>query len=357
MRILNTKIKSDYAEWLNIWTNWKGKEIYAHPDYLNLYKNYSDSLCAIYSEGQKMILFPFSLRKISHSMSHDTYYDIITPYGYGDIYLIGKGDFHSLKVEFQKQFSHWAKSKKVVSEFIRFDLFSRSIEDYGGEVAQNNDNIVCDLTQGETIIWENFKPKVRRNIRKALSYQLSVETDFKGDRLGSFLALYYQTMKRRNASEKYFLEKEFFESIHEKLQGQFVYFFVTHKGLDIAAELVLISDDKIYFFLGGSGKEALHKRPNELLKYEVIKWGISQKKTSYVLGGGYISNDSLFAFKRDFAPNGYKPYFVGMKIYDQDTYKKLVDNYISKNGDQEMDKLKADHFFPRYRSGENKYLM
>ncbi|MBI9064236.1 MAG: hypothetical protein JEZ14_19790, partial [Marinilabiliaceae bacterium] len=190
-RILWANNKNDYREWLSIWYRWEGKEIFAHPDYLSLYSQWSEAVCAVYSSGDRHLLFPFCMREIAQDFSNETYYDIITPYGYGDIYLIGKSDFISLEKEFNDHFHQWAMTSKVVSGFIRFDLFSRSIDDYKGDVIFNTNNIACDLTKGDVKLWEEFKPKVRRNIRKAMSCDLKVEIDVDGDRLDSFLGLYY----------------------------------------------------------------------------------------------------------------------------------------------------------------------
>ena len=348
MRVLQAKNKNDYNEWLSIWSNWKGKEIFAHPDYLSLYGDRSEAMCAILVQNNITIIFPFSLREIEIDICTDshkkTLYDIITPYGYGDVYVMGEGDFKPVKLEFYSKFQEWALSYGVISEFVRFNLFSKSVTDYNGEIIHNSDNIVCELTKGEEQIWTEFKPKIRRNVRKALSAGVSIESDSTGDRLDSFLTLYYGTMRRRNALEKYYLKREYFEMIHEKLKGHFRYFYATQNGIDISVELILISDENIYSFLAAADEVSFHLHPNELLKKEIIKWGISQGKSHYVIGGGYGQNDGLFSFKKDFAPSGIFPYYVGKKIYDQTTYDKLV---VSSG--EEI--LEDSSFFPLYRKG------
>jgi lipid II:glycine glycyltransferase (peptidoglycan interpeptide bridge formation enzyme) len=353
IRILEANNKNDYEEWLGIWNNWKGKEVFAHPDYLLLYKEWSEIFCAVYSKDDQMILFPFCRRQIENS----SYFDIITPYGYADVYLLGIGDSKLIKQEFHSQFSLWCINNNIVSEFIRFGLFSHHLKDYKGRVLQNNDNVVCDLTKGATEVWNRFKPKVRRNIRKAVTYDLKVEIDASGDHLDSFLNLYYKTMKRRNADEKYFFPKEFFESIDKKLDGQFMYFFASYEGVDVSAELVLISDDKIYFFLGGTDEEAYYLRSSEFLKYEIMKWGIDQKKKYYVLGGGYTRDDSLFSFKKSFAPDGCMPYYVGNMIYNEKIYQQLVDDNNLKVIEKGLEIDSNDNYFPLYRKGLDSYII
>ncbi len=348
MRILQAKNKNDYNEWLSVWGNWKGKEIFAHPDYLSLYGDRSEAMCAILVRDSLTVLFPFSLREIEidiyQTSNEKKVYDIITPYGYGDVYFIGEGDMESVKTEFYLKFHDWASSFGVVSEFVRFNLFSTSVDAYHGEIIHNSDNIVCDLTKGEDQIWKEFKPKIRQNVRKALNAGVSIEYDSSGERLDSFLHLYYGTMRRRNALEKYYLKRAYFEMIHEKLKGRFMYFYATQNGVDVSVELILISDENIYSFLAATDENSFHLHPNELLKNEIIRWGISQGKSHYVIGGGYGKNDGLFSFKKDFAPSGILPYYVGKKIYDQQVYDKLV---ISSG--EEL--LGGSSFFPLYRKG------
>ena len=78
-----------------------------------------------------------------------------------------------------------------------------------------------------------------------------------GERLDSFLNLYYGTMRRRNALEKYYLKREYFEMLHEKLKGHFKYFYATQNGVDISVELILISDKNIYSFLAAADRGLL----------------------------------------------------------------------------------------------------
>ena len=361
MKILFAKKKEDYSTWLNIWNEWEGKEIFAHPGYLSLYGDNSEAVCAMTIHENRTILFPFLLRKIElgrdkRNLNAD-YYDIITPYGYGGLYFIGSGDFTLMKSDFRHQFNAWTLSHNVISEFVRFDLFSRSIDDYNGKITHNNDNVVCDLTMGKSQIWNGFNRKIKKNIRKALSYNVEIECDPHGDRLDSFLCLYYATMKRLNAQEKYFFKREYFEMIHKKLKGRYMYFFANQGGVDISVELVLISDKKIYSFLGGANPDFFHMRPNELLKSEIIKWGIDQNKNHYVLGGGYRFNDSLFSFKKDFAPNGILPYYIGEKIYNQEVYDAMV-NLSEKEQLKRHGLLDRDSkYFPLYRIGGSSQII
>lgn len=353
MKILSVKIEEDYQTWLNIWEEWDGKEIYAHPDYLNLFDDYSEALCAVLRMGDLMVIYPFCLRNLSidffQEKSNTKCRDIISPYGYGGLYLIGDGDFNPIMDEFYSKFEKWAISQNVISEFIRFDLYSQSREKYIGEISYNNDNIVVDLRKGKDQLWKEYKSKVRRNVRKANKNDVCLKLDFDGEHVDDFLRIYYSTMERRQAKAKYFFKKEFFNQIHDKLKGHFVYFYATKDDQIISADLVLISDNKIYTFLSATDSDAYQYRPNDFVKHHIIEWGANNKKNYYVLGGGYKLSDSLFSYKKSFAPEGIVPFYVGKKIYNSKLYYQLVE-FKEKELLENLDVLdRESDFFPLYR--------
>ncbi len=353
MKILSAKIEGDYLTWLNIWNNWDGKEIFAHPDYLNLFDDYSHAMCAVISRDDLMVIYPFCLRSLSDdlnvSLNGVSCSDIISPYGYGGLYLIGNGDFENLIEEFYLKFSEWAVSKNVISEFIRFDLFSHGRDKYNGEISHNNDNIVCDLRKGKDLIWKEFKSKVRNNVRKAIKSGVSLKLDFSGENMDEFLDIYYATMDRRQAQKQYYFNREFFDRIHDKLKGYFVYFFALKDNAVISADLVLISDNKIYSFLSATDSNAFIYRPNDFIKHQIICWGVDEEKTDYVLGGGYKPSDSLFSYKKAFAPQGIIPFYVGKKIYNLKLYNQLVESKVQEFIDKSDILDRESEFFPLYR--------
>lgn len=353
MKILSAKIEGDYLTWLNIWRQWDGKEIFAHPDYLNLFDDYSHAMCAVVSKDDQMVIYPFCLRSLSEDLNINmdgiSYSDIISPYGYGGLYQIGNGNFEYLIEEFYLKFSDWAVSQNVISEFIRFDLFSQSREKYNGEISYNNDNVVCDLSKGKDVIWNEFKAKVRNNVRKAIKSGISLKLDFSGEDIEAFLEIYYATMDRRQAEKQYYFKKEFFERIHEKLKGNFVYFLAIKDDKLVSADLVLISDLRIYSFLSGTDSDAFQYRPNDFIKYQIINWGVDAGKTDYILGGGYKPMDSLFNYKKAFAPERILPFYVGKKIYNPEMYDLLVESKEQELLDNFNVVDKKSEFFPLYR--------
>lgn len=357
MKVLSAEIESDYRDWLAIWEAWNGKEIFAHPDYLSLYSENSMARCAVWNSDAGMLIYPFCLRKISFDCNCGevpvSCYDIISPYGYGGFYFIGSGNFKKLVNEFNAAFSQWAISRNIVSDFVRFDLFSKGWKYYAGEVVHNNDNVVCDLTKGEKQVWSDYKRKVRNNVRKAINSGLQLELDFSGERLNEFIQIYYDTMNRRQSKNKYYFDRQFFNQIHKNLDGHFVYVYACLDGKMLSADLVLISDYNLYSFLSATDGQAFACRPNDFVKHNIVCWGIEQNKVAYILGGGYTASDSLFAYKKAFAPNGIFPFYVGKKIFNQELYDLLVKIRISRCQDECGVSGHDPDFFPLYRGASD----
>ena len=115
-------------------------------------------------------------------------------------------------------------------------------------------------------------------------------------------------------------------------------FFHAHKdGKIVSTELVLVSRDDIYSFLGGTDSVYFYCRPNDFLKHSIIGWGIKNDKKRYVIGGGYnCETDGIYEYKKSFAPLGDSRYSCYKIVFDPDQYDLLS------NGNND--------YFPFYRS-------
>ena len=272
-------------------------------------------------------LFPFLLRPLAAepwTELGETACDLVTPYGYGGAFAWNceDGDAET----FWDQFQSWAVAHRVVSSFARLSVFPEQQLPFAGEVAVNRPNIVrsLDLTPDE--LWRDFEHKVRKNVNCAKRSGLSVEVDPAGRRIDDFLAVYYATMDRRGAAAAaYFFSREFFACLIRGLPGQFVFFHALLAGRVVSTELVLLSAENMYSFLGGTLAEAFAQRPNDLLKHEAILWGRQAGKRAFVLGGGYDGEDGIYRYKKSFAPDGSRPFCVARQIHDPAAYDRLVE--------------------------------
>lgn len=318
----------DRKAWIDSWAQWPAREIFGHPDYVRLYAApHVQAFCAAASAGGSYVLYPFLLRALGDEPFCDVSLrdcvDIATPYGYGGPFRWGNAWNPDAVRAFWLEFDAWAAKSRVVSEVVRLSLFPETLVNYTGDRRVLSDNVVRAL-KSEDELWRDFEYKVRKNVNKARASGVMVRIDEKGDHLDDFLAIYTGTMNRRNAGEAYYFPREYFERIHADLKGQFAYFHAFVGGAVVSTELVLVSADRIYSFLGGTDAVWFHVRPNDLLKVEIMNWARTAGKTQFVLGGGYARGDGIYRYKLSFAPSGSVPFSIGSRVLNADAYEHLV---------------------------------
>lgn len=316
-------------------------------DYVSAFKEIEDEepILFYYESNNTRAIYVFIKRDISNSIyfkgkiPEKTFFDIISPYGYGG-FLIEGSDPKSV----YDSFTEYCTKNDFVSEFVRFHLLSNSKDYFPGLLESNMHNIIRTLDLPLDEIVADFEYSVRKNINKAMRSGLIIEVDTDGNRINDFLEIYYETMTRTGANASFFFPKKFFEDLNSMV-GQFVYIHVLFEEKVIASELVLYGAENCYSFLGGTNKDYFKYRPNDFLKFGIIKWAQSIGLKRFILGGGYGREDGIYNYKKAFSPNGEIDFFVGKRILDCEKYDQLVllREHI---GQHKLDK----EFFPEYRA-------
>tara|TARA_B110000967_G_C18897759_1_gene572035 strand:+ start:3817 stop:4881 length:1065 start_codon:yes stop_codon:yes gene_type:complete len=351
-KIFNFSIDSQKQEWIEIWKTWAGREVYAHPEFIKLGANPENEVLAFYADvSDGGILFPIIKRNISSELwcnESRSWYDLITPYGYGGAFCWGKGN--SFRNEFWKNFSSWCQNNNIVSTLMRLSLFKDQILIPIGEISSPYNNIVRSLEIKEENLWFDYKHSVRKKIKIAINSDLNIEIDINGKKIKNFLEIYYSTMDRVQAKGQYYFSKNYFKKLIEKLPQNFIFFHVFYKEKMISTELVLVSSNNIYSFLGGTIPRYNNMGPNNFLKHEIVKWGLKNGKNNFVLGGGYKKDDGIFKYKKAIAPNGECPFYLAKVIHDVDKYELLVKQKLKWKEKNKKDDSSQIDFFPKYRA-------
>jgi hypothetical protein len=354
LQIWDAADAADRKAWIDFWERWPGREVFGHPEYVRLNARPQDrALCAAASVNGSSVLYPFLLRPLGDepyceaSLRDCT--DITTPYGYGGPFRCG-GTWEADAVRaFWREFNTWAAKSNVVSEVVRLSLFPESLVEYTGDRRVLSKNVVRVL-KSDVEMWRDFEHKVRKNVNKARASGVTVTIDEEGDRLEDFLAIYTGTMERRNASEAYYFPREYFERLQQNLKGQFTYFHALVGNVVVSTELVLLSADRIYSFLGGTDCAWYHVRPNDLLKFEIMNWARGVGKKEYVLGGGYTRDDGIFRYKLSFAPDGSVPFYLGSRVLCANTFEHLVQDRRAFEAGRGGPWQPNPDYFPAYRA-------
>lgn len=267
------------------------------------------------------------------------FFDLISPYGYGG-FLGMITDYDELN----KTYNSFCVSKHYICEFVRFELFSDYFLHYDGEVESRTHNVIRNLEMPMDEMWMDFKQKVRKNVKKAIANNLEIIIENTGEHLQDFMDIYYSTMDRSNAENEYYFSKQFYDILN-KMKKNIMYFHAVYEGKVISTELVIYGAQNCYSYLGGTNREYFELRPNDFLKYEIIKWAKQQGLKNFVLGGGYGADDGIFQYKTCLAPNGIVNFHIGRKVFDVESYKLLVDIRAV----DEPNCVKSG-YFPQYRA-------
>lgn len=343
--VLDAAEPNQLAAWIALWEQWPGREVFAHPHYARLFaKNSERTLAAVCKGENGGVIYPFVLRPLnalSWTGPNESHWDLVSPYGYSGAFSWGEqpsGFWNSLK--------DWAQAQQVVSGFTRLSLFADQMLEFPGPVVEEIPNVVRSLDLDDEALFGDYEHKVRKNVKRARRENLVVEMDQSGARLDDFLSIYNGTMDRRQAAQGYYFGQDFFQAIVTDLPGQWLLAHVLDAGQVVSTELVLVSQEHIYSFLGGTISEAFPKRPNDLLKHEVARWGRDNGKKSYVLGGGYGGPDGIFKYKKAFAPSGVRQYSSGRMVFDEAVQAELS----AQRQSAEPDWTPKDGYFPVYRA-------
>lgn len=270
------------------------------------------------------------------------YFDLITPYGYGG-FLGHISDYDKLENEYRE----FCIEHGYISEFCRFSLFSDYHDHFPGFVETRTHNVVRDLTMPMDEMWMDFKQNIRKNVKRANKNGLEVIIDENDEYMEDFLSIYYSTMDRTNAEEEYYFSKEFYQRIN-RMKKNHCYFHVKEpeSGKIISTELVIYGSENAYSYLGGTISDYFSLRPNDLLKYEIIKWCKEQRLKTFVFGGGYGADDGIFQYKSHFAPHGIVDFYIGKQVWDKERYDELCNMAGVQSHSRDLSQA---GFFPEYR--------
>jgi hypothetical protein len=337
--VLDASLEAERRRWLEAWSTWPGREVQAHPAYLELYAGSGDRVrAALLESSEAKVLYAFIQRPVPADVGAPGWSDITSPYGYGGAFAWGHQD--GVAEPFWAELASWAVANNVVAEFVRLSVGSSDLLRYPGTTQERLLNVIIATGVTPQDRWARYAHKVRKNVNKARAAGIQVVVDPTGERLDDFVRIYDATMTRRDAADTYRFPRSFFQRIVQTLEGQSLFFHALLEGKIISTELALISATRMYSFLGGTDDAHFELRPNDLLKHEMCEWAHSNGKSQFILGGGYSREDGIFRYKQSFAPDGVVPFFTGQRVFDSDTYERLCEAH---GGDDEA-------FFPKYRA-------
>jgi hypothetical protein len=311
-------------------------------------------------EGRLLSLYPFNVFDIARlpfaqRLGGTPGVDVISPYGYGGATYEGDdGERETVEDSLEYALKSFFAQMNVVSEFVREDLFAEHLTPrHDGEHLVLQQNVVVDLKVPSEERWLRHYPhKIRSEVRHAETAGLRVEINNSASFLEPFLGIYYGTMERNHAKDYYFFSRQKFQRLHDSLQpaGGLQYASVFLGNRIISAELLLLSTDTIFAFLGGTDAAYFKLHPFQLLQHKVIEWGHQRGYSSFVLGGGLKPSDGFLQFKKAFEPHGLMDFCARRVVWSEERYSLLVTNREKWEMEEGRTWRPDPSFFPAYRA-------
>lgn len=148
-----------------------------------------------------------------------------------------------------------------------------------------------DLTVGEGKLWEGLTDKndVNRAIKEGLTFSLS-----DGEGIEGFYRLQLMTRKRIGLPTP---SLRYYKSFFEKMPGLVKLGLVEKENVPIAGGVFFVYKNDILYALGASDHRYLSSKPNDLLIWEMVKWGSENGFKVFDLGPTPLSNKGLTHFK------------------------------------------------------------
>lgn len=273
-------------------------------------------------------------------------FDLSTPYGYGGFLVEGITNNDSI-IRLNEIYSKYCLENNIVCEFVRFHpvLDNSSVNRNIYEIVDLGKTITMDLVSREQI-WKDMSSKNRNVIRKAIKSGVEIYWGRSPELINEFIPLYNGTMEKDDATEYYYFNREFYQSILEDLRFNSLFFYALYEQKIISMSIILFGNNNMHYHLSASDKEYQSLAATNLLLYEAACWGCENGYKSFHLGGGLGSEeDSLYKFKKAFNKNSETFFSIGKKIFYQERYNELVE--IRK---QDLCTNEKRSFFPLYRS-------
>ena len=184
-----------------------------------------------------------------------------------------------------KKYNEIIVKKAIYSQFRNFRDWDSTniIFEKNGFVYENHLNILVDLTKSEEQLWKEVHSKRRNEVRRARKEGTSFSVKTSESSLKNCYAILQEVYDRAKLPIP---EYSFFYNLfHMHQEARLLVFTAYYKDEIIGCMLALCFGDTIYDFYAGSLKTFYKKYPNDLIPWEVFKWGKKNNFKVFDFGG------------------------------------------------------------------------
>ena len=143
---------------------------------------------------------------------------------------------------------------------------------------------VLPLEGSEEELLANMRPKTRYNLKLAEKKDVRIVEDSTEAGLGDYLKLLFETTKRQGF---YAHDEQYFKDMWQIMSSTGIahIFKAVYDGKVLSAWIVFVFNKTLYYPYGASSREHKDLMANNLLMWEVIKFGKAQGCTSFDMWG------------------------------------------------------------------------
>jgi lipid II:glycine glycyltransferase (peptidoglycan interpeptide bridge formation enzyme) len=289
-----------------------------HPEVANFFKTYSPSIfnrvewSEVLKEGFGSEVASYCLRKDGEIVLSlpgivldfkilKMFYSNI-PYGG----FVGEMDYLSSFLTFLEK-----RLKEEHIHFIRigknFQTQFPELEGYRKEVAYTHLLYLDQYT--EESLWNNYKKRVRRDVRKAEKSGISIHEASDLKEIDILYDLYLETMKRNEAYNTWTKKALHAIYYHFAQKGEAKILLARLKNEIIAGIILIFSPETVYYFFAASAKKYLPLCPNDLLVHHGICLAIRERRRFFDLMTSQKEDIALMNFKEKWGAQKHPFYF------------------------------------------------
>lgn len=185
-----------------------------------------------------------------------------------------------------REYDKIARKKAIYSQFRNLWYVQKFNEMFNelGYSLKDYLNIIIDLKKSEDLLWKELHPKRRSQIRRASKRSLAARELKDPDSINKVYPILVEVY---NNAKLPIADKSMFIAATKILapRGMIKYFGAFYNDEIIGVRCVLAYRETLYDWYAGSLRQYYNKYPNDLLPWEVFKWGKERGYTIFDFGG------------------------------------------------------------------------
>ena len=340
------------------------RDIHFLPQYARIYeRTYGhEPFLAFFGDSEHYVVQAFIKRALNglpfleERGTNERYFDIASQYGYGGPAWRAQGldEAVSLYRGMRHELAAWCIEQRIATEFVNLHPLLENecvVAAAGIAISPEKQVVYIDCAAGETTLWAGMNRGHKSNLQRARKSGIRVtKVEPSAHNVAEFARLYYLTMDRNRAAERwYFPERYFTECVAQLGVDRVSLFFATTADALASAYLLMHDFGVAYYHFAGSDPRFFELRANNAIMYETALWATRAGFRKYHLGGGVGASeeDSLFRFKAGFSPLRATLFSYGI-VHHEAMYRELCE-LKTRHEIATAGAASGSGFFPTYR--------